>query len=73
MLSPAQRKRILTCKSVDVVAFVKDLSNAHAIVTFGIVEIVVEEIHIHAGFSVLGNGGALLDHQRDNLFREKRE
>ena len=50
----------LTCKSVNVVAFVKDLSNAHAIITFGVVKIVVQKIHIHTRLTIGGNGGALM-------------
>ena len=64
MLTPAQRKRILTCKSVDVVAFVKDLSNAHAIITFGIVEIVIQKVDIHSRLTVSGNRGALVIRRR---------
>ena len=53
-----------TCESIHVVAFVENFSDADAIITFGIIEVVVQEIHIHSRFSIFGNRWALVQKLR---------
>ena len=50
----------LTSESIHVVSLVEDLSDTNSVIAFGIVEVVVQEIHVHPCFPVLGNGGALI-------------